>query len=172
MPGTAVETHKIKRMLNGVLQRGTVQRDTAVYPNADAAWLQLVNQSKFSITLESGQVLPGIDYSSNYSFQGIVQGGYPSNDERVLKSTHRFINGMIEITGDLGNPGGGEEKYFVNCRWLSRSQYVGSKHPPTLPILVQKFIVPSGRPEFGNSTGVRGWRDNPVTNASELIRYL
>lgn len=172
MPGTATETHKIKRLLNGVLQRGTVQRDTSVYPNPDSAWLQLVNSGKFAITLETGQVLPGNDYTSDYTFQGIQRGGRASNDERVLKSTHKFENGMIVITGDLADPGGGEEKYFVNCRWMTRSQYVGSKHHPGLPLLVQKFIVPGGRPEYGNSDGIRGWRDNPVTNAEELIRYV
>ena len=157
----------IRRYINSVLTKGTVTADDAAYPNptASAQFIQAVRQAKFAITLEDGTVIPastvGNGTVTSYTFQGRQVGGYASGDTGVLNVTAEFRNGRIYLT-DHASPQG-TPKYLINGRWYNSLQ--GLSFPPGLPILIQKFMIDTGRSQ-------EEWRTQPVPNAAQVIHIL
>jgi hypothetical protein len=100
---------------------------------------------------------------TKYTYKGIPAGGYPSTNLGILDVEHKFENGRVKIVRDRANPSGGTVKYLVDG--IYKDSIAGISRPPQLPILIQKFLVDLGRPQSQ-------WRNDPVINATQCIRYL
>ncbi|QMW06353.1 hypothetical protein [Spirosoma foliorum] len=123
------------------------------------------------------------DLTTAYAFTGTPTGGHRSTDPTVLSMAYDFSGGRlrnIRNTVTKSFSSGYAARYVINNRWyaynagnwyrvlpdksLSSTPTILTASPE-LGLLVQYYEVELSR-------AISYWRDNPVTNASQLVRSL